>query len=110
MEALTADYAQKILIAIGKGIREARIVRKLTQKELSERADISRKTLVNIESGKPVSSLILAKVTWALSLDDSLVSAYSSDNDKIGRSMAFGSLSQRIRHKKPKNEIEAEFS
>lgn len=96
-----------LLKRIGESLEKARIVRKLSQQELAERASVSRQTISNIEKGKP--SVSLVSVIWALSLDENLLKALSQEEDKLGRSLAFGSLPSRVVGKRHLNDDSGEF-
>lgn len=98
---------KELLKRIGENLEKARIVRKLSQQELAERASVSRQTISNIEKGKPSVSLI--SVIWALSLDENLLKALSQEEDKLGRSLAFGSLPSKVSRKRHLNEDNGEF-
>lgn len=99
---------KQLLVQTGKNLEQARIVRKLTQQELADRASVSRQTIANIEKGKP--SVGLISVVWALSLEQNFIEALSPDKDVLGRSLAFGSLPSRVRGKKPETAEDEDFS
>lgn len=76
----------KILIELGGNIRLARLRRKLSSEQVSERADISRKTLYEIERGRPNVSLgNYAQVLSVLGLADDLLNV--ARDDKLGRKL-----------------------
>lgn len=76
----------KILIELGGNIRLARLRRKLSSEQVSERADISRKTLYEIERGRPNVSLgNYAQVLSVLGLADDLLNV--AKDDKLGRKL-----------------------
>ena len=61
-----------IVETIGKRLKEYRLKKRYTQKELSERAGISLFTVAQIEHGKPVSIAMLVPVLRVLRLLDNL--------------------------------------
>ena len=76
----------KILIELGGNIRLARLRRKLSSEQVSERADISRKTLYEIERGRPNVSLgNYAQVLSVLGLADDLLNV--AKDDTLGRKL-----------------------
>ncbi|GKT13078.1 MAG: hypothetical protein ISEC1_P2076 [Thiomicrorhabdus sp.] len=100
---------QDILKAIGKSLQSARKLRKLTQQQLADRASVSRFTISSIEKGHSSNTANFAKVIWALSLEDIFIEAIAPEKDLIGKSLAFGSLPSRVRHKKESDEFNGEF-
>ena len=65
--ARTTDEWQ---VAIGKSLRDARLARQLDQESLSRRADVSKKSLWNLENGAGSTLSTLIKVTRALGKED----------------------------------------
>ncbi|HET8854704.1 MAG TPA: helix-turn-helix transcriptional regulator, partial [Salinimicrobium sp.] len=61
---------KRLLKAIGENIKLARLRRKLTMKQVAERAGISRPTLSTLEKGNPAVSLgIVLQVLFVLGLE-----------------------------------------
>ena len=74
----------KILAEFGENIKLSRLRRKLSAKQISERADISRPTLLSIEKGKPgVAIGSYAKVLFVLGLEKDLLKV--AEDDTLGR-------------------------
>lgn len=92
---------KQLLLNVGNNVLLARKARNLTQQELADRASISRQAVAAIEKGNPSKNLLV--IIWALGLEKQLVEAISPKHDEIGRSMAFGSLPERISKTKDKN-------
>ncbi len=61
-----------ILLEIGKRLKEYRLKKRFSQKELADRAGISIFTVTQIEHGKPVSITMLLPVLRVLRLLDNL--------------------------------------
>jgi transcriptional regulator with XRE-family HTH domain len=78
--------AEKILKELGENIRLARLRRKLSTKQVAERAGIGRTTLYEIEKGKPnVSIGNYAQVLSVLGLEDGLLNV--AKDDILGRKL-----------------------
>ncbi len=76
----------KILQQVGENIRLARKRRKLTTLQVSERADIDRKTLYKIENGDPkVSFGAYFNVLRVLGLQDDFLKLAA--DDELGRKL-----------------------
>ncbi|HEU0228771.1 MAG TPA: helix-turn-helix transcriptional regulator [Arachidicoccus soli] len=76
----------KIFRELGENIRLARLRRKLSTKQVAERAGISRPTLYDIERGKPNVSLgNYAQVLSILGLADDLL--HVAKDDILGRKL-----------------------
>lgn len=61
---------RKLLETVGEHIKLARLRRKLTMKQVAERAGISRPTLSTLEQGNPAISIgVLLKVLLVLGLE-----------------------------------------
>jgi transcriptional regulator with XRE-family HTH domain len=70
----------RILENLGENIKFARLRRKLSAQQVSERADISRPTLSSIEKGRPnVSIGLYLQVLFVLGLADDLRKVGSDD-------------------------------
>ncbi len=94
----------KILIKLGKNIREKRKEKVLTQEELAEKADINPKFLGKVERAETnVSLLTLAKICDALGISICELLAFTSMDKELLR---LGELSSEIwkivRHKDKK--------
>jgi transcriptional regulator with XRE-family HTH domain len=93
----------KILVELGENIRLARLRRKLSSEQVAERADISRKTLYEIERGKPnVSISNYAQVLSVLGLENDLLNV--AKDDLLGRKLQDAKLLTRERAPKRKSE------
>jgi len=76
--------AQKAASILGENIKLARLRRKYSTQQVSERANISRPTLVSIEKGNPnVSIGAYIKVLFVLGLDKDILNI--AKDDELGR-------------------------
>jgi len=92
----------KILKELGENIKLARLRRKLSTKQVAERAGISRTTLYEIERGKPnVSAGKYAQVLSVLGLEDDLLNV--AKDDELGRKLQDAKLIVKERAPKRKN-------
>ncbi|MBK8486112.1 MAG: transcriptional regulator [Saprospiraceae bacterium] len=77
---------EKLLIELGENIRLARLRRKLSAEQVSERANIGRKTLWAIEKGSPSVAIgSYAQVLFVLGLENDLIKV--AEDDKLGRKL-----------------------
>jgi len=94
--------AQKVITTLGENIRLARLRRKYSAQQVSERANISRPTLLSIEKGNPnVSIGAYVKVLMVLGLEKD-IDTIAKDDD-LGRKLQDASLL--IRERAPKRNI-----
>ncbi len=91
---------KKLLKAVGENIKLARLRRKLTMDQVSERAGISRPTLSSLEKGSASISLgIILQVLLVLGLEkDILLLAH---DDVLGRKIQDANLT--VKERGPKN-------
>jgi len=83
--------AAKILMTLGENIRLARKRRKLTEKQVAERADIARSTLQLIEKGEAgVSMSSYLQVLFVLGLEKDFLNVASED--PLGRKLQDAAL------------------
>jgi transcriptional regulator with XRE-family HTH domain len=76
--------AQKVASTLGENIKLARLRRRFSTQQVSERANISRPTLVSIEKGRPnVSIGAYIKVLFVLGLDKDILNI--AKDDELGR-------------------------
>lgn len=76
----------KILSEFGENIKLARLRRKLSSEQVSQRANISRPTLLAIEKGQPgVAIGSYAQVLFVLNLEKDLLKV--ADDDALGRKL-----------------------
>jgi len=92
----------KILLRFGENIKLARLRRKFSAEQVSERANISRPTLLAIEKGLPgVSMGSYAQVLFILGLEKDLLKV--AEDDKLGRKLQDAGMVVKERApKKPK--------
>lgn len=77
---------ERILQEMGKQIRLARLRRKLSADQVSERADISRRTLYSVEKGQCTVSIgIYMKVVHVLGLEQDFLGI--AKDDELGRKL-----------------------
>lgn len=78
--------SQRILKELGENIRLARLRRKLSAEQVSERANISRKSLWNVEKGASgVSMGIYCRALFVLGLEKDLLKVAA--DDALGRKL-----------------------
>jgi transcriptional regulator with XRE-family HTH domain len=77
---------EAILIQLGENIKLARLRRKLSTEQVSERAGITRTTLWSIEKGSPgVSMAGYIQVLFVLGLEKDLL--HVANDDELGRKL-----------------------
>ena len=77
---------QSVIKKLGRNIRVARIRRSMPLSELAEKVGVTRKTMMEIEQGKPGSALAnYATALWVLGLHDPLAHIADPDADEHGR-------------------------
>ena len=87
---------KRILQGLGESIKYARLRRKLSAEQVSERADISRKTLWAIERGiSTVSIGSYLQVLFVLGLENDL--SLVAQDDKLGRKLQDAELTTKER-------------
>lgn len=92
--------AAKILVDLGENIKLARLRRRLSAEQVSERANISRPTLLSIEKGMPgvaIGSII--QVLFVLNLEKDLLKVAA--DDILGRKLQDAELT--VKERAPKN-------
>lgn len=90
---------KKLLQAVGENIKLARLRRKLTMDQVSERAGISRPTLSSLEKGSASISLgIILQVLLVLDLEKDIL--LLADDDVLGRKIQDADLT--IKKRGPK--------
>ena len=95
----------RILAVLGENIKLARLRRKLSTVQVSERAGISRSTLNAVEKGQPGVSLgIYARVLHVLGLEKDL--AEVAKDDELGRKLQDAGLLVKKRAPKRKKDHE----
>ena len=82
----TPAAVEDVLIRLGSSIRIARLRRKLSLEQLSERIGISRYVLADIERGKPTTAIAAyLGALWALGLLDEMRKVADPDRDEEGK-------------------------
>jgi transcriptional regulator with XRE-family HTH domain len=93
----------KILRELGENIKFARLRRKLSTKQVAERAGIGRTTLYEIERGRPTVSIRnYAQVLSVFGLEDDLLNV--AKDDLLGRKLQDAKLVVKERAPKRKSE------
>ena len=95
---------RKIIAELGENIKLARLRRKLGSEQVSERANISRPTLLSIEKGAPsvsIGSYLQVLAVFRLEKDFLLV----AKDDELGRKLQDAGLITKARAPKKKNRI-----
>ena len=91
----------KILAQLGENIKLARLRRRLSTQQISERAGISRPTLSAIEKGMPnVSIGLYLQVLFVLGLAEDIINVAS--DDALGRKLQDANLTVKERAPKSK--------
>ena len=91
---------KRLLQTVGENIKLARLRRKLTMDQVSERAGISRPTLSSLEKGSPSISLgIILQVLLVLGLEKDIL--LLADDDVLGRKIQDADLT--VKERGPKN-------
>lgn len=91
--------AQKILEQLGENIKLARLRRKLSAKQVAERAGISRSTLWQMEKGAPsVAMGAYIQVLFVLGLEKDLLQV--ANDDVLGRKLQDAQL--QVKERAPK--------
>ena len=86
------------LAKVGEDIRCARIRRRFTMAELSQRAGISRTTLDKVEKGHPgVAIGIYARILFILGITGTIAQLADLSNDPISRDLEIARLPKRVR-------------
>lgn len=90
-----------ILQRMGRRIRDYRIRMELTQGELAEKSGVSMGTIVRVEQGKPISTLLFISMLRTMGLLENLeVLLPELSISPIQMRKIQGKKVQRIRHKK----------
>ncbi len=95
----------KLLIDLGEKLKLARLRRKLSSEQVSERAGITRSTLINVEKGSPTTSIgIYLQVMVVLGLYEDFTKLAS--DDELGRKLQDANIliKKRVPQKGVKNE------
>ncbi|HQX95454.1 MAG: helix-turn-helix transcriptional regulator [Chitinophagaceae bacterium] len=93
---------EKVLVEFGENIKLARLRRKFSTTQISERANISRPTLLSIENGHPgVAIGSYAQVLFVLNLEKDLLKV--AEDDKLGRKLQDAELNVKKRAPKKKS-------
>lgn len=93
--------AKRALKKLGSDIRAARLRRRIPTALMSERAMISRPTLLKIENGDPTVSMgAYVSVLFVLGLTDELADLADLKTDTLGRILDAEQLPKRVRLKK----------
>lgn len=95
--------SKRILSGLGENIKLARLRRKLSAEQVSERANISRPTLIDIEKGSPTVSIgSYFSVLQVLGLEKDFL--LLAKDDKLGRKLQDAKIKTQQRAPKRKND------
>jgi transcriptional regulator with XRE-family HTH domain len=98
---------QRSLRKLGQDLRDARRRRRLPASVVANRAFTSRPTLQRIEQGDPTVSIgIYAAVLQALGLLDGMSQLADPSRDATGLAMAAEKLPQRVRLRRPPENVD----
>jgi len=90
---------KRILENLGENVKLARLRRRLSTQQVSERADISRPTLSAIEKGKPTVSIgLYLQVLFVLGLAENFLKV--ANDDELGRKLQDAGL--KVKQRAPK--------
>ena len=90
---------EKILSSLGENIKLARLRRKLSAEQVSERAGISRGTLISIEKGSPTVAMgAYLQVLFVLGLHNDFMKLAA--DDELGRKLQDAQL--QVKKRAPK--------
>ena len=90
-KSILLPKAQKVLSTLGENIKLARLRRRYSTQQVSERANISRPTLLSIEKGNPnVSIGAYVKVLMVLGLEKDITTV--AQDDDLGRKLQDANL------------------
>lgn len=88
----------RALRKLGHDIRDARLRRRLPMAIVTQRASISKPTLIKIERGDPTVSMAnYATVLFVIGIVDRLADLVDLKNDPVGRQLEEENLPKRIR-------------
>lgn len=91
---------KRILSELGENIKLARLRRRLSTEQVSQRANISRPTLSSIEQGsESVSMGLYLQVLVVLGLENDLLLV--AKDDELGRKLQDANLTTKERNSKP---------
>ncbi len=91
---------RRVLVKLGRDIREARLRRRISSQLMADRALIARTTLHKLEEGKPgVAIGTYATVLFVLGLSDRLAELADVRFDETGLALAEEQLPKRIRYR-----------
>src|SRR5690349_9772203 len=87
---------------LGENIRLARLRRRISQDELAEASNITRKTLYAVEHGKPGTTVgTIFAVLWKLGLLDTATGVADPDADEHGKILEAAHRPRRARQTTP---------
>jgi transcriptional regulator with XRE-family HTH domain len=109
MFAATAPAGvEEIARALGSRIRLARIRRRITLRNLSERAGVNHKTAAAVEAGNLLTGIgAYFALIWALGLERELANVLAPDHDEEGKQLELARTPKRARAKK--GSVDADF-
>lgn len=101
-KAILTPSCRKVLKALGENLRLARLRRRLSTSQVSERANIGRKTLYNIENGSPgVAIGLYCQALFVLGLEKDLIKVAA--DDILGRKLQDAELA--VKERAPKKNV-----
>jgi transcriptional regulator with XRE-family HTH domain len=96
----------KSLEELGRRVRIARILRRLSTEDLAQACGIGRRTLYRVENGDSGIALgTFLGVLWKLALLESISGVADPDTDDHGKILEVASRSQRVRAPSPDNDF-----
>ncbi len=98
MPALPVEVTASVT-RLGANIRLARIRRRITQQELAEACNITRKSVYAIEMGAPGTTVATVfAILWKLGLLGTAVALADPDSDEHGKILEAARRPKRVRH------------
>ena len=81
------NLSQKLILnlkSVGEDIGACRRIRKMTQREMAVRMNVSENTIIELEAGNPsIAFSNYLSAAWIMGLEAGLLSAFAPENDPI---------------------------
>ena len=94
------DDLARLLVRIGQDLSVARRVRRMSQEELAQRLNASRKLVARMEKGDPTVSFgAYALAAWIMGLTKNLEEIFSQERDSVFQREARLAVPRKVRRK-----------
>lgn len=102
------DDLLPLLQRLGSDLSAARRIRRMSQEDLAQRLNVSRKLVARMERGDPsVSFGAYVMSAWVMNLSDNLLDMFAQERDPVFQREARLALPQRVRAKtKPGDDLD----